>query len=92
MNNINFRQAIVCTVLVGSYLMVPPLYQNGTTDLSVPLSEWRQIDVFDTAPECVAGADEVYNDAKADKDDPVQVKRENAAECIATDDPRLKGN
>jgi hypothetical protein len=97
------RHAAVLT-LVGWYLMVPPIRILGPAsdpktpvefDRRAPLSEWKILGSFDTAKACYdypahlekllhrsgpagAGADEA---AKAWFD---------KAQCIATDDPRLK--
>ncbi len=85
--------------LVGWYLMAPPY---GDTRPNIPLSEWVVEHVFDSAQEC----DEVYhrwrsiNEKVAEagtKPDPALDKLTvgeiwvyGQAECIASDDPRLK--
>ena len=79
--------------LVGWYLMVPiPGIDNQ------PISTWSHIQSYDTAKECEDGMTEWFERHQRDGFalkgfEPNQVK--NAflqAECIATDDPRLKGN
>lgn len=79
--------------LVGWYLMLPPLADyriNGKhvaslRDTSAPFSKWTTLDSFDTAAECekalVANTDAALN--RGEGDQPYQ--------CVATDDPRLKG-
>ena len=83
----NFRHA-AALALVGWYLMVPPV-RNGEIR-NVPLPDWGHFDSFDTAKECRdAGYDLIERTEKqGDKD---RIMSAKAFECIASDDPRLKG-
>jgi hypothetical protein len=80
-------------VLVGWYLMVPPAKSSKTleADFNAPLGQWSILRSFDAADAC--------EKAKADfqKKSPEppaggKVTISLLATCIATDDPRLKGN
>ena len=89
--------------LVGWYLMTPPqsldmsgvTRENAKTEIpkrvkayawlfaASPLSIWKTKNFFDTAEEC---KHQKNLDVEADSPDYIFEK------CIATDDPRLKGN
>jgi hypothetical protein len=75
--------------LVGWYLMAPPPFPHAKSPLALddtlPLAQWKLINSFDTAAACKA-------EARRLGDSPVDVAAAtgNAAQCIATDDPRLK--
>ena len=88
--------------LVGWYLMLPP-DQNPALparDITAPISEWVRVGSFDSAVACEAEqqkrvqfyihlglttpeATSTYRDRTLDYEN---------AQCIASDDPRLKGN
>jgi hypothetical protein len=79
-------------ILVGWYLMLPPLSslnpraRNG----SAPLSEWSLIGSFDSADEC---DDMRYKLMMKESPSLTQEDRKVdllSAQCISTDDPRLK--
>jgi hypothetical protein len=79
--------------LVGWYVMVPPLGK-----LHDPLSAWLMVKVFDSADECQSYRDKLVIVA-GNKHLPVWHKTEGngveyfdgtGAQCIATNDPRLK--
>jgi hypothetical protein len=78
--------------LVGWYLMLP------SYDPSVPISKWYQAESFDTAAQCRALLEwEMSEDyAKHAQGTPTEIRKYQRAmkeaKCIATDDPRLKGN
>jgi len=84
----NTRHA-AALALVGWYLMVPPLFPHSKSpfarDDSLPLSRWKLINSFDTAAECKTEEHRLM-------DSPVKTASAigAAAQCIATDDPRLK--
>jgi len=87
--------------LVGWYLLTPPFYVTnaGVIDLiegNAPMSKWRHIASFDTAPDCEAGrlknfekVAEMMNGISAHAYE-LQIDSANRAQCIASDDPRLK--
>jgi hypothetical protein len=86
--------------LIGWYLMVPPQADHQGTlttvpDTAAPLGTWTVEHSFDTAAECEkrlnqwraqGHAQEKSKDGTATWD----INRRIAANCIATDDPRLK--
>jgi len=74
-------------VLVGWYLMVPPMYEHQRIDENVPLSEWKVMDSFDTAAEC----NDFLTKVRTTITDPKIAKRVMFSACIEPDDPRLKG-
>ncbi len=97
---------IAALALVGWYLMVPPLDSpNGAlnTSANYPLSAWIHAphEVFGTRQDCEAelanqraylesalrrlGAPGAYNQLAQ-----AHVERMRVAQCISTDDPRLK--
>ena len=79
--------------LVGWYLMAPPLYEGHKSNLDAPLSEWVILDSFDSANDCWRERSIMNTDHKRDfKHDSIQRERLGSISCIATDDPRLKGN
>jgi len=71
--------------LVGWYLMGPPLTSPDSDkyETQAPLSRWETIASFDTAAQCTARLKEIIRSA---------VTGSLFLRCIATDDPRLKGN
>jgi hypothetical protein len=89
--------------LVGWYLLAPPVQEgsdgSGKTfywaNDKAPLPEWRQIGSYDAAQACDAAkwkhlADTARTtDTKSDYQSAF-VLSDSAAQCIATDDPRLK--
>ena len=85
--------------LVGWYLMVPPM-EGDHTNPSAPFSRWRMTaGSFDAASECRKALDDSTRDAiKALKDPHILPFTREAslqfldAACVASDDPRLKGN
>jgi hypothetical protein len=66
-------------------------------DYDAPVSNWTQVGEFESLADCHAEQDRIAEQAAASlsNDDP-QWKKTDAANsnliCIATDDPRLKGN
>jgi hypothetical protein len=83
--------------LVGWYLMQPPLslsssHQAGF-DLSKPLSEWDTFGgAFDTEAECDKEIDGMNRRAAGWAREHHTLLVLTHAQCIASDDPRLKGN
>jgi hypothetical protein len=74
--------------LAGWYLMVPPMYGHHEIDGDAPLSEWQIVESFDTAEKCSA-----YEVKLKIRNSPRwRVKRVSLGACIASDDPRLKGD
>jgi len=90
--------------LVSRYLMAPPPLRRQQWKVSVlrpPLSSWLILDSFDSAAQCKAKSAEIktkadariakYESTKFAWDPMLAVlEGELEAECIATDDPRLK--
>jgi hypothetical protein len=93
---------VVAFALVGWYLIVPPTrvdregFPEALPDKSgffydtdAPLSKWFNEGNFDSVAACDQALSELRQSPKATAADRVQ---EFAAQCIATDDPRLKGD
>jgi hypothetical protein len=84
-------------VLVGWYLMVPP-YNSTRTDVdpTAPISKWQNMSSFDTADDCqeiIQGEDKLIEDEDSSLPDHlIIVRRFRFAQCVSTDDPRLKGD
>lgn len=71
--------------LMGWYLMMPP------GDSNAPIARWHLIASFDTARECWAEQKQELDYYQDPKHPDVNTWAQwNTAECIATDDPRLK--
>lgn len=85
----------VALALVGWYLMVPPTKDANQIDPSVPLPKWVVLRAFDTADACNEAQDQLrYRVSRLNLRVPVASAASEAAEfsqCIASDDPRLKG-
>jgi hypothetical protein len=88
----NFRvRNAAALALVGWYLMVPLIKDGQARDL--PIAEWVHVDSFDTAKDCRDGAFQgAYRAARLHGKTSDEYKAAMSFECIATDDPRLKGN
>jgi hypothetical protein len=83
----------VAFALVGWYLMVPPTKDANHIDPSVPLPRWVVLRAFDTAA-CNDAQDQLrYRVSRLNLQIPVASASEAAefSQCIASDDPRLKG-
>ncbi|HYL59095.1 MAG TPA: hypothetical protein VEU51_09500 [Candidatus Acidoferrales bacterium] len=77
--------------LAGWYLMIPPpLHDAGKSgvDVRARLSEWLVFSAHDAAHEC-EGAKFLNREAHKQPGDAASAKFDSA-QCIATDDPRLK--
>ena len=75
--------------LVGWYLMVPPTHRvNGQTifEDSAPLTSWRQVYAYETAKQCQDEIDHLQTLP------PEAAVHGDHAQCVASDDSRLKGN
>jgi hypothetical protein len=90
--------------LAGWYLIVPARLSEwpSTYDLNAPLNQWKQVDSYDSAAECSEGKKKLsqtmvwtvqqMNGAEKQKALETTFAAIAALQCIATDDPRLKGN
>ncbi len=85
-------------VLVGWYLMVPPLYRTGAKwkpDLNAAISEWQLVDSYDSADACKQGLTNrlqvmqqgAFANPSRRADAIFQLQ---TGQCSATDDPRLR--
>jgi hypothetical protein len=92
-----FRLHAAALALVGWYLMVPRF-----AAVHAPLSKWDTVRVLDSAKQCQSDRDSLVATAEkelqSNKGLAVETKSggteyfdATAAQCIATDDPRLKG-
>ncbi len=73
-------------VLVGWYLMLPPLGADHSRDDIAPISRWRFEDSLDSAAECRDTLLRRWSHAEDEKVKDAYLK----AACVSTDDPRLK--
>jgi len=75
--------------LVGFYLMIPPEGQN-----QAPLQQWKAVRSFDTAQACEDASSKarmVFGQLiKEFKTTPGARPEDFNAQCVSTDDPRLK--
>jgi len=76
--------------LVGWYLMIPPRtgHDQQTFDDHAPLASWFVFSAYDAAHEC-EGAKFLNHEGHKQSGDPMKAAMDSA-QCIATDDPRLK--
>lgn len=78
--------------LVGWYLMMPPHTETKVL-FNAPLKDWVSQGAFDSAEECdntrVQAKHIMLANSSLTDDERKAVER---AQCVATDDPRLKGN
>jgi hypothetical protein len=84
---------VAALALLGWYLIVPPMTGlGGGPDLQAPFNKWHIRASFDSARACnhvyLEELDRIWK-SKADAKQRIQIQN---AQCIATDDPRLKGN
>lgn len=97
----NLRHA-AALVLVGWYLMVPPLGGNGKNDTTAPLNRWTHPHTFSSAHDCeealaAARLSEALGIASLSLREGLSEPDARALhlysrgwQCIASDDPRLK--
>jgi hypothetical protein len=86
--------------LLGWYLMYPPMTPARKSINDAPLSQWKSGGGFDTAKECETVKARMRKSSKELSDTTPswdQKGRDLAdsigdAQCVAADDPRLKGN
>ena len=94
------RPAVI--LAVGWYVMAPPLIGPSAmndlrVDVKAQLSEWTSNGSFDTASECREALAEQTRDLKNRAAAATGTAKNNLrllalmSQCIATDDPRLKG-
>ena len=88
--------------LVGWYLMIPPdVPHTRKVNLDATLGKWSIFGSYDSADECTSDAMHLHQEARAKgfsakqlmnptNDEQHEAVRYETAECIATDDPRLK--
>ncbi len=80
---------------VGWYLMIPPAALPPGVAYKQPLRKWQILRVFDTADSCEDFLSTFFEDSQLKQSlntlEPAY-RDYMFAECVATDDPRLKGN
>jgi hypothetical protein len=96
-----FRQAVVL-VLVGWYLIAPPRHgwtvdDAGDGAIAPPVSTWIRLGTFDSEGLCQAARTELHKKvlrayAKDKAAGRSQLIIGDGAECVASDNPVLKGN
>jgi hypothetical protein len=94
---VNLRH-VAALASIGWYLMIPPL-DNNKPQANLPVSEYWQHQSFDSARECEASKEGYLKKYQANAKETGMTAywtgmMESVAQglCIATDDPRLKGN
>ena len=79
--------------LVSWFLVIPP-NTNLSRQWEVPLSQWQVYKTFDTGKECVSNLmdiqSRIIHDYKG-KSLPLSTRPLVLGQCVASDDPRLKG-
>jgi hypothetical protein len=77
--------------ILGWYLMIPPRTgrDQQTFDDRAPIASWFVFSAHDAAHEC-EGAKFLNREGHKQSGDPMKAALDSA-QCIATDDPRLKG-
>ena len=85
-----FHRIAALALFAGWYLLMPPAGEHGHYRLSAPLSEWKQIDSYDSAAECgqVLDMAKMVGRTQTQWDDN-QRKAMEATRCVSSDDPRL---
>jgi hypothetical protein len=92
------RYHLAATVLIGTYLMIPPPRVVGDhfeINFAAPLSEWDQLRLFNSDAECEAALGSYRQKPPGglpamlgSRTDAISAMR--AAKCISTRDPRLR--
>jgi hypothetical protein len=92
------RYHLAATVLIGTYLMIPPPRLVGDhfeINFAAPLSEWDQLRLFNSDAECEVALGSYRQEPPGglpamlgSRTDAISAMR--AAKCISTRDPRLK--
>lgn len=87
---------------LGWYLLLPPWGPTPEEPAThLPLSQWTPLAAFDSAAECERAKDErvsmtadlmkkMRHNPRAERDAFAHGMRAAAAQCVATDDPRLR--
>ena len=86
---------VAALALVGWYLMVPPVESGGRVNFEAPLSQWHRWGSYDTARECSVDESDLIDRGKRVREEHPQNEMTDMftqAQCIASDDPRLKPN
>lgn len=76
--------------LVGWYLIAPVRDEHGKAEITLPISEWLQVDAFDSANECRKAGFERQRSIETHDPSPSARTLAGVWQCIASDDPRLK--
>jgi hypothetical protein len=82
---------VAALALVGWYLLMPPMTPDRHFNTFGPLSKWSVAKAFDTAGECNNFKSDALMESMTKKV-AIGVEGYSASQCIASDDPRLKGN
>jgi hypothetical protein len=87
------KPSLAVITLLGWYLMYPPMTADYKNRANAPLTQWGSGKSFDTAKECEAarlGLRQQRTNLDAFGHD--FAENITSAQCVATDDPRLKGD
>lgn len=95
MSNRKIRSVLATLALWGWYLMLPPVYRRPPYIDPIPprLSQWTIFGSYDSAEKCQTDLESEQKNGNrvptTDGLDRALVQSDEAAVCIATDDPRL---
>ncbi len=86
--------AAAAHALVGWYLILPPLSQNGRwIDTTAPFSAWYKVKPpYASEEECESAKNEMvalHSPNPSSPSEQLRLKGEEAALCVPSDDPRL---
>jgi hypothetical protein len=84
------RHVAALSLLSWYFLMVPPL-KSGVDDARAPLSNWTIFSPYKSRSEC-AGDRSGWLQASIEEHNTGRVRAFRLSKCIASDNPRLKGN
>ena len=79
----------VTLALVAWYLLLPPLEVHRLNQ-KAPLSLWDNVGTYETAAACKEQAAKLKQQ-HAKLTDPIMKEHFTLGQCVASDDPRLKG-
>ncbi|HEY2107479.1 MAG TPA: hypothetical protein VGH29_16895 [Candidatus Binataceae bacterium] len=87
------RQAIALMLAAGWYLMVPPAKLSKSYAYKQPLNRWQVVQGFDDADSCADFRDNFFESSRQQRTLGVlnpAYRDYMFAQCVATDDPRLR--
>jgi hypothetical protein len=83
---------VAAMALASWYLLVPMFDPKSGRVISLPMSDWNEEGIFDTAKECAAAKKNLVEEyRKHGASSRVQNILSSQAACVASDDPSLEG-